>query len=237
MASTYDLKARATPGLLAIAPISVALLSLGLIQSSALTAASALATIVGGTYVISVLVGAIGRGAQVTLWTEWDGPSTTRMLRLRDRATNPLQQRKWRTDITALTGVDLFDEAEERRQPSAADQAIETAVASCRYLGHGGPRGIAAVQAENTQYGFERNLYALRWIGRGLALLAAVGTALSHALLNATPTPAFLTSLAPTVPCLLFWALAPSEKRTRQAADRYAVQLFNAVSVAAHTPS
>lgn len=230
MLDAYELRARLSPGALSVLPVVVALAALGVRDSPVVTTAIALTTLAGGAYVLAVVVGHAGRRVQPRLWDSWGGPPTQRLLRLREPSENSQQVDVWRAGVTAYSGVPLLDAAAEASDPTAADQAIETAIGQCRQLGHGGTEGKTLAQAENAQYGFERNLFGFRWFGRSIAVGGSlvVGGLLVGTELPATP---LKVGLVLELAMLVIWLLLPSAERTRAAADRYARQLLDAVVI------
>jgi hypothetical protein len=160
----YERKARLTPGLLAVAPVAFMIVTLGFKKFPAVAVAVAVLSATGGGYALSVLVAHLGRRAQVHLWDSWDGPPTIRFLRTRYEAANPVQREVWRRAIEMTTGVALLTPDAEAADPTLADNTIRTAVDQMRRLGQ--DPAFPLVAAENTQYGFERNLYGFRWVSR-----------------------------------------------------------------------
>ncbi|WP_193605256.1 hypothetical protein [Nocardioides dongkuii] len=230
--SSYEMRARLSPGLLGIAPVSIAIATLGLGRFPAIALASGILTAAGGAYLLSNLVGAAGRRAQDALWAAWGGPPTIRMLRLREPTTNATRRSKWRDDVAALTGVALLTEDAEAFDNDSADEALETAIGGCLYLGHAGDDGHPMVQAENAQYGFERNMYGFRWIARLIATLSLIALAASFWTPWEVSERAVAVGLIVNSAFLLMWLVVPSKTRVRQAADRYAIQLLNAAGSA-----
>src|SRR4051794_29033042 len=104
----YERKARVTPGLMAVAPVTLAVATLGLKRFPAIAIAAGVLTAAGGTYVLSILVAHFGRAVQNELWRSWGGPPTTRLLRTRETAGNSTQRDIWRKALTELTGVSLL---------------------------------------------------------------------------------------------------------------------------------
>ena len=99
----------------------------------------------------------LGRRAQERLWDAWHGSPTTRFLRTRDEAPNPVQRDTWRRAIEVTTGVTLLTISEETTNPALADNTIQVAVDQIRFLGQ--DTRFPLVKEENIQYGYERNLY------------------------------------------------------------------------------
>jgi hypothetical protein len=155
-------------------------------------------------------------------------PPTTRFLRTRDETTNPIQRDVWRRAIEAATGVTLLSPSEEAANPATADNTIGAAVDQMRLLGQD-PR-FPLVTAENIQYGFERNLYGFRWVGRAISLVCTAALALVLLISAQTfSSGALIAGAAIDLLFLLAWLLIPSADRVKAAGERYAHQLFQAV--------
>ncbi len=228
----YERKARLTPGLLAFAPVAFVVATLGLKRFPAISIVGAVVSAAGGGYVLSVLVGHFGRKAQDKLWASWGGAPTTRVLRTRETSSNPIQRDAWRSAIEVVTGVALLSSRREAANPTAADNAIETAVGQVRYIGQDGR--FPLVGAENAQYGLERNLYGFRWCGRLIAAICMLGlvailvVATSSSVRGLSPS-ALLAGAIIDGLFLLGWLFIPSAARAQAAGNRYANQLLQAV--------
>lgn len=230
--NSYDRRARLTPGLLAIAPVTFAVATLGLKRFPAIAVAAGVLTAAGGGYLLSVLVAHFGRVAQQKLWQSWSGRPTTHLLRTRETASNVTQRDIWRQAIVEITGVALLTPRREASNPQAADDAIEAAVDQVRFLGQ--DQRFPMVALENAQYGFERNMYGFRWLGRSVAALSTVTLAIT--LFVAQPahpkglsTGALVAGILVDAAFGIGWILIPSAKRTEAAGYRYANQLLQAV--------
>jgi hypothetical protein len=224
----YERKARLTPGLLAFAPIAFAVTTLGFKKFPAVAIAVGVLSAAGGTYALSTLVAHFGRKAQEHLWNIWNGPPTTRFLRTREESANPVQRDVWRQAIEAATGVRLLSPREEAADPDSADNTIRAAVDQMRLLGQD-PR-FPLVAAENTQYGYERNLYGFRWVGRAISLACTAALALVLvANAQAFSSGALIAGATIDFLFLLAWIFIPSADRVKTAGERYAQQLFQAV--------
>lgn len=227
----YERKARLTPGLFAVLPVACTFTTLGLEKFPLVAAIAGLLSAAGGAFLISNIVGDLGRAAQDRLFESWGVSPTTKALRLRDPSNNPIQRDRWRAAVTSVTGIDLLSADQEEADPEGADHRIIAAYDQLRFLGQKG--GQPAVVAENAAYGYQRNMYGVRHVGRYIAavciivqIAAIVGpwpVSSSACIVGAVVSTGFLT----------LWILIPSQNRTRLAAERYAHQLF----IAAHTQS
>lgn len=228
----YEQRARLLPGLLAYAPIAVAVATLGFQTFPAVAILVALLSAAGSGYVLTVIVRELGLRTQARMWSSWGGPPTTRYLRTRERHPNSIQHAAWREAIQVVAGVSLLSPGAEARRPTQADETIALAVGQARLLGQD-PR-YPLVKAENAQYGFERNLFGFRWVGRTssflcTAVLAGVSLAGTVGSMSAVSMEAALVGMLLDLALLVGWVTVPSATRTRAAADRYAECLFQAV--------
>jgi hypothetical protein len=128
--------------------------------------------------------------------------------------------------------VALLSPRREAANPEAADAAIEAAVDQVRHLGQ--DARFPMVASENAQYGFERNMYGFRWIGRSISLLCTVGLLATWLLVRSQRRPPFSQGALVTgfmIDALFFlgWLALPSAKRAEAAGHRYANQLFQAI--------
>lgn len=231
----YERKARLTPGLLAVAPIAFVAVGVGWSKYPAVAVASGIIVGAGAAYLLAVLVRHLGRRVEHDLWVSWGGPPTTTLLRLRTPAQNAALRDSWRQAVEALTGSSLFPVEEEVARPDQADQVIETSVRQLLHLGQSPEHPLVA--SENIQYGFERNFYGTRWVGRAIA--AASVAALTGILVfgpvavggTTVASGAVATALAIDAAFLVAWLVLPSADRARLAAERYANQLLQAAVV------
>jgi hypothetical protein len=226
----YERRARLIPGLLVIFPLAILLSVLSLRQLPTVSYAMGAAAIIGMPVVVADIVRQRGRKTEKTLWASWGGPPTTAWLRLRDSSDNEVQRDLWRKAVAEVSGVELLSLRAERANPSRADQAIATAVGQVRDL----TRDTAKFKLlfnENRNYGFVRNLYGVRWIGRGISLggVMVVGAYMAWVSLGRHQDGITAESLFGVASCLAFfvyWCVWPSPGRVREAANKYAQQLL-----------
>lgn len=225
----YDRRARLAPGLLATAPIAVLVVTLGLKKYPAVAAASGLVAGASGAYVLAVLVRHFGRRLEATLWASWDGRPTTRFLRLRDASANAVERGVWRDAVQRVTGITLLSAEAEGDDPTTADETIEAAVNQLLPLGQGATK-YPLLHAENIQYGFERNLWGVRWVARALSVACTLALIV---IFIVEPTSiaaaAVVAGVAIDLGFAIGWFVVPSANRVRLASERYARQLFHAV--------
>ncbi|MEU8933328.1 hypothetical protein AB0D30_26020 [Streptomyces sp. NPDC048409] len=229
--SAYERKARLTPGLLGIAPVTIAVVTLGLKTYPAVPVALGALSVTVGSYVLSVVVGNAGRRAQAQMYERWGGRPSTQLLRTRNESSNPRQRDIWRQAIEEVTGVQLLSRRWEAANPVDADHAIEAATDQVRYLGQ--DSRFPMVASENAAYGFERNMWGFRWVGRCVALVCLVSIGLAFLLVRHASfhvsAGAAISGAVINAAILVSWFLLPSEERAREAGFRYARQLLQAV--------
>ncbi|MEV8562971.1 hypothetical protein AB0478_42490 [Streptomyces sp. NPDC051917] len=170
----YERRARLAPGLLALLSINVALAVLGLSKAPVVVSVVTALSLAGGPVALAEVVRHQGRKAQETLWASWGGSPTIQKLRLREEGQNTLQREIWRKAVSSVTGVALPSLRSENRNPVIADEAIEVAVGQLRNLTRDAEK-FPLIRAENRSYGFQRNIYGIRWVARAIAFGVGLG--------------------------------------------------------------
>lgn len=228
----YERYARVAPGLFAVLPVVITVTALGYRQAPVVSVAVSLLSLAGGPVLLADTVRQFGQRAQDSLWATWGGAPTTLALRLRENTPNTVQRGMWRSAIEEVSGVTLVSRAVETKNPRKADEAIEAAVARLRELTRGEQK-FPLLQAENRSYGFQRNFYGIRRLGRLIAFLGMLVIAgfmtwgLLHNRHASVPT-ADILGLLLNGAIMVAWFALPSAKRVRVAGDKYAHQLLHA---------
>ena len=191
------------------------------------------ATLAGCPRLLANTVRDRGRAAQVKLYERWGGAPTTQLLRMRGASTNPTRRDKWRVAVEETTASPLPSATDEERDPSAADDVYDVAVSEIRERTRDRTK-FPLVFAENCSYGFERNLFGVRWFGRCVAIASTVVIAfflVPGPRWSWTSRADVLVCLLADVVLLLVWIFLPTRTRVRRFADRYAEQLLNSAVV------
>jgi hypothetical protein len=228
----YDRKARLYPGLLAVSSIVFLVVTLGWRQYPPVAVAVGVGVTCGGGYLLALLVRDAGRRFERSLWQSWGGPPTLLLLRTRTPGVNAVERDARRGAVQDLSGITLLSADEEEDDPAQADTVIEAAVRQVTRLGQSAAHPL--VRAENINYGFERNFFAIRWFARILTmvcigvLLAGLFVAPGQFAGVKVARDSIGVGIALEVIVLAIWILAPSRRRLRDAADRYADQLLRA---------
>jgi hypothetical protein len=228
----YERKARLYPGLLAVVPVALVVIALGWKGYPVVAAAIGTVGGAGATYLVAILVRHMGRQIEPGLWESWGGAPTTEALRTRTNTDNPVERDIWRHAVELCTGISLLTPDEEAVDKDGADQTIAAAVSQLTRLGQ--DPAYPLVKAENIQYGFERNYYALRWVGRAVgivsvAVLVAVLSFPRHLGDSSVSSAGLIAGIIIDVLFLISWCVFPSKERTHLAGQRYSRQLYQAV--------
>jgi hypothetical protein len=221
---SYERHARLAPGLLALMPVSVAVLALGLQAIPVISTLGGLLVATGGPIILVNTVRTRGRRLQDVLYKRWGGAPTTQLLRTEGVHATAVERRRWRASLSSLSGVTLPSTDDPRREPGDADSKYEmmVSVAIERTRDH------RLVSEENKSYGFHRNLLGMRTIG--IAASAASSVAVLVALLaGGFAVPMAAGALVNAV-VLAMWLTWPTQERVKDAGFRYARQLLNAAS-------
>lgn len=228
----YERQARLAPGVLALLPVAVVVVIYGVSFSPLVTSLGSLLFLAGGPLLLAETVRHQGRKIQEDIWQSWGGSSTTRKLRLCESSQNTVRREAWRTAISSVTKIELQSLRSEKANPERADETIELAVSKLRDRTRDSVK-FPRVKKENRSYGFQRNIYGIRWFGRlvsvGALLLVLtyllwVYQGVGWSILGFSNFAAF----ASLVMFLFFWLLVPSLGRVKSAADAYADELLNA---------
>jgi hypothetical protein len=241
----YERRARFVPGLVVLFPAAVMILGLGFKTQPVVAAALALLSVVGGPFILASRVRTAGVALQDRLLKEWDGLPSRHALRVRSGSGQdawPLPQREeWRAAVERLTEMVLPSREEEEVDPQSADGVYDAATAKLRGLTRD-KQQFPLVFEEVRNYGYERNLLAVRWVGLTVALACLV-VSIILVLLNPNWTIGTISRLSlwllvgVDLLVVLFWFVFPGKSRVLLVARRYTEALMEgAVQLAAAAP-
>ena len=166
-----------------------------------------------------------GQRLQVRVWAKWGGNPVEAMLREEGRIA-----RRRRDALAAATGLPVLDPQHQDFE-EAISNAVRQLITATRDAAQ-----YPLVFAENKNYGFARNLFALRPTG---IWISALSVAIGIALLAASTRLEELSTLGTTLGCMVavgavvFWLFYPSEKRVRATANDYRDRLLEALDSSA----
>ena len=225
---TYNTYARAFPVYITIIPIVLFLFFIlpegfdwkfGSISAIVFLPLSYLCKQVGGDF---------GKRRECTLWRKWGGPPTTRFLRHCNNEFNSHTRNRIHSKFRCL-GFYVPSQEEQDQNPQEADNAYESCVDELRRRTRDSKR-FPRVFQELRDYGFRRNIFALKPLGLTLSILSFLAC-LIVVFFDWSIRKQFSSVI---VPCLinfgliLVWLLWFTEKTVKLTADRYARFLFEA---------
>lgn len=222
----YSVWARTAPMMVAIAPAVVVLATWVPALPVPSSLAWSLLAVVG--FVLGQVARLVGKGREQELWSLWGGPPTRRMLRHRDQTRPQLRVRCH--EILKRLGATVPGRDMEEADPEAADRQYDECVRLLIGLTRDTKR-FPLVLKENINYGFWRNLWALKPAGLSLSaagLLAIVLRSFSLVVEGGPLTRALVLLGALNAGLVLFWLVVVTTEAVRVPADAYAERLFEA---------
>lgn len=228
---SYALRARLLPALLVLAPGVAAIVAWIPIESPTWTLLGSAGALAAASVLLAHLARQTGRRAQEHLFRKWGGPPTTRFLRHRDGHLNPHTKARYHARLAGLVpNLKLPTARSESAKPEAADAAYHSAVDWLRQNTKERPK-FAHIHSENVEYGFRRNLWAMKPAGIviSLASLAAGSVGAASALLDRQPVAAeHVVTMILSAPLLAWWLLRIRASWVEEAANTYAERLLAA---------
>ncbi|MGO9469253.1 MAG: hypothetical protein ACLQVF_34440 [Isosphaeraceae bacterium] len=223
LSDRYEQRARLLPGLLlAAAPA----LTAGAVLQQFATWYAAASSAIGVEFLAAIVLGqfarARGRRVEEVLWKAWGGPPTTRWLRPWDHTCSDQQKVKWRGAINRLTGLSLPASVPDGGSQDDVDRLNADATRQLRYALRGKPEA-AMLATHNEEYGFARNLSAVRWYWVALSLTCLVGCGVAFAF-GMRPYLGLAIAGAFSVASIFIARELPDY--VKRCADRYAESLF-----------
>ena len=196
----YSFRARLQPALLALLPAALATFAWTKPGERWVSSLWTLIGTAGFTYFLAIIARNKGKQLEANLWLSWEGSPTTQLLRHAGCA-NPISRERWHKYLSRLLGKPFPTEQEEIANPSRADDIYQAAVKLLINKTRDQHK-FHLVYKENVNYGFCRNLYAMKSIGILVSLLSIAASSFSGYLSFHASTP----QLAPWA-CALISAL------------------------------
>lgn len=155
----YERKARVTPGLLAVLPVLVSLVSAYGPKHAVLTGVLGVLGGCGAIFALANFARGQGKKLEEDLVKQWGGMPTTIILRHRDSYLDRYTKQRYHEAIRTKLGIPIPTEADEIADPTAADKAYMAATKRLRELTRGDTKLLLK---ENIAYGFQRNMTAMK---------------------------------------------------------------------------
>lgn len=173
----YAFSARQRPVLIASLPVILVVLALSEPAYVAWSGLGSLLLTTGLVYALGEKAADTGRKAQDALWNDWGGSPTLQLLRHRTTTLNPHTFQKVHAALLAVAGVRGPSRQEEDADPAAAELIYLRCEERLRVIARDNPDDYPAVFRANCEYGYRRNLWAIRrwaWLALGAALVVAI---------------------------------------------------------------
>lgn len=228
----YDRKARLYPALLVMLVPAVATTLVAPVFSSQLTGLASLVITFGGLMLLSSLGREWGKRKEPQLFERWGGTPTTLMLSRAKSQLDQLTLDRYRKFLEGkVQGLQFPDSASEASDPTNTAVICASAVKWLREATRD-TKKFSLVFAENTNYGFRRNLLGVKPLAVALCVLTLAVTAL-HAWLSTAGNLSAVTSQSwssAMVACvgLVIWGAVVNEKFVKTTAYAYATALLAA---------
>jgi hypothetical protein len=226
----YSFKARLTPTFLVLLPLALAawawtadvqfnwkLLAGGIIYC-------------GGTLLLAQLGRDLGRQKQEQLFILWGGKPTTRLLRHRTKAIDAITLNRYHTKLGNLVGQKFPTKEQEGADKKTADMLYESGVKILLEKTRDKNK-YGLIFRENINYGFRRNLWAMKPAGILICFIAIFASVVQIwiALSNQRVVSLLpVISLMVAIIFLTLWVLRIKPRWVFATADAYAIRLLAA---------
>jgi hypothetical protein len=218
----YDLRARFAPGALAAVPAVAAGVAFGLSDNAVLTSIAGFVSFAVLSFVIGAIARSLGKPQQKRIFEERNGAPTTHALRLHSSEWPDAQRRNWRANATGATGKPLGD-VDDDGEIEVVVEALREATRDTEAYRH--------LRAENTTFGFFRNLLGVRPLALGLAGLSLAASVVGAVTAIVMDDPSWglgeqIVAGVVSLIALAFFAWFPTDDRVWTAGRSYAERLM-----------
>jgi len=231
MIDAYERKARVYPALLVGLPCALFGIVIGVTETAwwPTVVGAALAS---GFYVAAAQIGrTLGKNKEKELYDLWGGKPTTHLLR-HCGPVNPVRLARIHGQLEALIRTSMPTAQDEVADSVGADAVYESAVDAIRVRARD-HRQFPLLFKELCNYGFRRNLWALRPWGLGIALivasLAGASLGLDAAGYTDVPNGGVIFVLLTSLGMAFGWGVLINPRWVEQTAIAYAEQMLDAV--------
>ena len=171
----------------------------------------------------------LGKKKESNLFEAWGGMPTDRILLASSTLLDHSTLARYRAKLVSLIpDIHFLNETQEMAAPKSAVQVSRTCTNFLREKTRDRER-FPLIFAENVNYGFRRNLWAMKPAGLLISALATVGSALPVLIApSGLSYPVLVVAIGLNVCLFVFWILRIKRDWVRMPAEEYARQLFAA---------
>ena len=185
------------------------------------------------TFVLGQLGRDRGKKSEKKIWAEWGGTPSTQILRYSDKTLTKYLKKDIHAKMAKSTGIGSVDMKNlEDKNPKKADEIYETWCHKIRSLTRDTTK-YKLLFNENINYGFRRNLWALKLPAIILIVMAITTILITEFYLNYTYsnlTSAGSISLSLLIVLLLFWVFVVKKSWIKTVGFAYAKRLVECYS-------
>lgn len=227
----YTIRARLAPVLVVLLPLFAAFMAWRPTDSMLSSAGIGMVGAVALGGLLSQLGRDLGKRKERSLMAEWGGLPTTKLLRHRTRGANAVTLARRHARLAALMpGTLLPTPQQEQENPAHAETAYQSCVDFLREKTRDKGR-FPLIFQENINYGFRRNLWAMK--PAGVVVAVGAGAASAGAVWNRASTSSEsltipIIALVVSVAILVVWIARVRTPWVALAATAYAERLVGA---------
>jgi hypothetical protein len=227
----YTRNARLKPAFIVTIPVALVCIALGGKTSILATVLITPLTSLGLTALIAQFTRDVGKGKEPGLFQRWGGKPTTIKLRRTDTSLNAYTRARYHEKLQKLMGKRMPSADDEAKDPGRSDKIYETAGDFLREKTRDTEK-FRLLFEELMNYGFRRNLWALKPVG---LLISCASTALIVVVvvLNARSSgiidPMAWTTMGLNWLILIWWIFRITPTWVRHSANEYAIRLLSSL--------
>ena len=226
----YTRIARIKPALLVVLPAALAVLAW--FPDAKLGTVWALVVTCGGTYLMALVARARGKAKEAELFEKFGGHPTIKRLKQLDTP-NTVSLQRWRRRIQELLPDQPLPTAEEERRDPDGTYRVYASIMRFLIERTRDKEKFALLFEENCQYGFARNLWAMKPVGLTISMLSLAATAFVAYEQNAAGRVEPLTwvAIAGSVLMAIAWLFWITPRLVQVPSEAYADRLLAALDV------
>jgi hypothetical protein len=226
----YTRNARLKPAFIVTIPVALVCIALGVKTSILATVLVTPLTSLGLTALVAQFTRDVGKKKELELYRRWGGKPTTIKLRHTDTSFNTYTRARYHEKLQKLMGKKMPSADDEVKDSGRCDQIYETAGDFLREKTRDTQK-FRLLFEELMNYGFRRNLWALKPVGllisfssTVLITLVVVFNARSSGIMD----PMAWTTMGLNWLILIWWLFRITPDWVRQSANEYAIRLLAA---------